>query len=146
MFDNTAVKNLDSYPLASGYAVIKLFKQIEVKTHTHDLAFADRGDSGALVFLAENNSQYSCLGIVEGGTTYGTVVVTPIVPILEELKVHCLKSFESEINLSHIGNQIQTIHGDMQNIKRDLQSVRQDIRNIDNTLQIIAQSLPNNQQ
>ncbi|XP_060590256.1 uncharacterized protein LOC132745368 isoform X2 [Ruditapes philippinarum] len=136
-FDNTAVKSLESYPLSFGYAVIKLFKQIEVKAY--DLAFAGHGDSGALVFLADNNSQHTCIGIVEGGTSYGTAVVTPIVPILEELKVHCLKSFDSETNLTNIENQIQSMHGDIQTIKCNLQK-------IDNSLQMIAQSLSNNQQ
>ncbi|XP_060560066.1 uncharacterized protein LOC132720096 [Ruditapes philippinarum] len=160
IFDAMGVKELESCPLFSGCATITLFNQIEVKDHTHGLPFADRGDSGALVFVVDdNNSQHTCIGIVEGGTTYGTVVVTPIVPILEELNVPCLKSFETEINLSHIHDNInnlkahinivesgvqgmhgdiQGLHGDIQGMQGEMQTVRQDIQNVNSNVQAIG--------
>ena len=153
-FDTVSVKELDSYPLAFGYAVIKLFKQIEVKPLSDGLPFADKGDSGALVFLVERNTKHAYIGIVEGGTTYGTVIVTPIVPILEELNVPCLKCFDTESNISSIHDKIQKlegnvqtslqrVHGEIQNINTQIQNGNQAVQSMSGDLQSIKQLLQN---
>ncbi|XP_062618669.1 uncharacterized protein LOC134280282 [Saccostrea cucullata] len=63
--------------------------------------FALQGDSGALVFQVDprNNEDGDdhlfCIGMVVGGTSYYTTVVTPIEPILESLNVK-LHVFQQE--------------------------------------------------
>ncbi|XP_060604833.1 uncharacterized protein LOC132757540 [Ruditapes philippinarum] len=136
-FDTTSVKSLDASSLVHGYAPIQLFKQIEVKAPENGIPFADNGDSGAPVFVVEKNSQNKCIGIVEGGTSYGTVVVTPIVPILAELDVPCLKSFDTEREFSNFQNKIenletrvQTFGSDIHSITNNMQTVNHEIQNI----------------
>ncbi|XP_060555803.1 uncharacterized protein LOC132716510 isoform X2 [Ruditapes philippinarum] len=148
-FGGMGVKKIKSCPLFSGCATITLFNQIEVENYTPGLPFADQGDSGALVFVVDNNSQHTCIGIVEGGTTYGTVVVTPIVPILEELNVPGLKSFEKETTLSHIHDNINNLGAHINTVASDVQSMHTDIQGLQGNMQTVCndiQSINSNMQ
>ena len=56
--------------------------------HTQGLKFADEGDSGSLVFVfSENNGEQDMrvIGMLVGGTTHRTGIVTPIWAILDNL-------------------------------------------------------------
>ncbi|XP_060605435.1 uncharacterized protein LOC132757952 [Ruditapes philippinarum] len=137
-FDTISVKTLEAC-IGHENVSIKLLKQIEVKAQSNGIPFAKNGDSGAPVFVVEENSQNKCIGIVEGGTSYGTVVVTPIVPILAELDVPCLKSFDTEKELSNIQNKIntlkthvQTFGSDVRGINSNMQTIHHEIKNIFN--------------
>jgi hypothetical protein len=63
--------------------------------------FALPGDSGALVFQLDpaqtegEEHQLHCIGMVVGGTSTGTTLITPIRPILQALNVKMHK-FSSE--------------------------------------------------
>ncbi|XP_062602796.1 uncharacterized protein LOC134264521 [Saccostrea cucullata] len=69
---------------------ILYFKQLQIQGH-QNLSFAQPGDSGALVFQVDsddtNGQRLVCIGMVVGGTSDNKTVVTPIVPILNALKV-----------------------------------------------------------
>lgn len=49
--------------------------------------FVDEGDSGALVFLLEDDNSLSCVGMVEGVTSNFLAVITPITEILKKLRL-----------------------------------------------------------
>lgn len=66
---------------------IRLHQQIEVNPMFPVLKFADIGDSGSPVFLVSENSgeqSMRAMGMLVGGTTYGTGIVTPIWAILDK--------------------------------------------------------------
>lgn len=97
------------------YENIELFKDFKITLHnlievkTADISptgellpFAQPGDSGALVFCKGEEDELFCVGIVEGGTTSGTCFIMPIAPVLEELKLSGLKSFEKHRIFEHI--------------------------------------------
>ncbi|XP_053394969.1 uncharacterized protein LOC128555724 [Mercenaria mercenaria] len=133
-FDRLSVKHLNC-SLQNEYTTITLHKQIEVRPQILSVAFAEPGDSGALVFLGgENDSEHTCIGIIEGGTTNGTVVVTPIVAILDELKVSSLKSFEAE-------NTISEIHGRIENVGNEVQTVRSEVQNVSTKINTMGSSI-----
>ncbi|XP_053390958.1 uncharacterized protein LOC128553801 [Mercenaria mercenaria] len=141
-FGTMAVKELNSYPLATGYFSIKLHKQIEVRPQNTSFAFADKGDSGSLVFLVgDNSSEHTCIGIVEGGTSYGTVVVSPIVPILDELKVSSLKSFDSANTLSEIHGKIENVGSEVQTVKNDVQTLTGEMQRMRGDMQTEMQNM-----
>ncbi|XP_053378529.1 uncharacterized protein LOC123527103 [Mercenaria mercenaria] len=74
--------------------------------------FAAKGDSGSLVFIKDSCGELVSVGIVEGGTSYGATIVTPIKPILQRIGVHSIKSFEKEKieqKLDNIDNRLQSI-------------------------------------
>jgi hypothetical protein len=70
---------------------IRLLNQLEIAGGE----FAKKGDSGSLVFCKGMSEDFECIGMVEGGTSYNTCIVSPIQSILAALKVSCLKEFES---------------------------------------------------
>ncbi|XP_060601733.1 uncharacterized protein LOC132754986 [Ruditapes philippinarum] len=144
-FDTISVKLLDKYPFVHEYAPIKLFKQIEVAAPSNGIPFAEKGDSGAPVFVVEKNSQTKCIGIIEGGTSYGTVVVTPIVPILAELDVPCLKSFDTEKELSNIQDKIDNLETQMKTIGSDIQTIKQILSNGPHNIDSSMTNSPNAQ-
>ena len=75
----------------------RLTKQIEVFSVTNQVSFAEPGDSGSLVFAVDQNQQrIRALGMLVGGTRYGSVMVTPIWAILGLLhKMKLVKSCSS---------------------------------------------------
>ncbi|XP_060572772.1 uncharacterized protein LOC132730784 [Ruditapes philippinarum] len=141
-FGVMGVKELECYPLVIGCASIQLLKQIEVENVSPNFPFADPGDSGSLVFVVDSNSQHTCIGIVEGGTTYGTVVVTPIVPILDELNVPCLKRFAND-NINNLGAHINTVASDVQSMYRDIQGLQGNMNTVGNDIQRINSNMLN---
>ena len=67
----------------------KLHQQIEISpSPCGRREFAQKGDSGSLVFSVShevNKPKLRALGLLVGGTSYGTVIVTPIWAVLKEL-------------------------------------------------------------
>ncbi|XP_060556030.1 uncharacterized protein LOC132716726 [Ruditapes philippinarum] len=86
-----------------------LHNQLEVCPLTDRYAFSERGDSGSLVFMkrSDEDNEYICVGMVEGGTDYGTTIVTPITSILQACGVDSFKSFETA-NLSEDLKNVET--------------------------------------
>lgn len=75
-----------------------MFNQIEVIPLQGFHGFAQKGDSGALVFMANrgNRNDLVAVGMVVGGNTLNTTVVTPILDILKALGINNLsfKTFD----------------------------------------------------
>ena len=64
---------------------VQLHQQLEVFSPSpSDLKFSDEGDSGSLVFL-QSDQNIRALGLLVGGTTYGTTIVTPMWAVLSKL-------------------------------------------------------------
>ncbi|XP_053378818.1 uncharacterized protein LOC128548329 [Mercenaria mercenaria] len=111
-----------------------LYNQLEVRSipdssgRTTDFAYF--GDSGSLVFMKGEDDEYVCVGMLEGGTSDGTAVVTPITPILELLDVSKLKSFKKEKQareLQGIQRDVRTILQDIQDLKLNMPQASQTI-------------------
>lgn len=66
---------------------IMLLNQIEIigSPNTSN-GFFEPGDSGALVFVIEENQHLKCLGMAVGYTSYGSCITSPIGSVLEALK------------------------------------------------------------
>lgn len=69
---------------------IQLHQQLEVfaRKDDQDQPFAAEGDSGSLVFLlshTDNKTNIRALGLLVGGTNYGSGIVTPIWAVLKKL-------------------------------------------------------------
>ena len=91
------------YDVNTGSHILTLHNQLEVVPMDVDLStqqckFSACGDSGSLVLMKriEEDNEYICIGMVEGGTSYGTSIVTPIGPILQACGVLSFKSFETD--------------------------------------------------
>lgn len=87
---------------------LKLCNQLELRTE----GFATHGDSGSLVFCEGMSGDFECIGMVEGGVSYKTCILTPIHSILTALKVSSLKEFEStkrKKQLDAIENRVSSI-------------------------------------
>ncbi|XP_060601543.1 uncharacterized protein LOC132754833 [Ruditapes philippinarum] len=106
----TTVRTL-TYRANVGNHEITLHNQLEVMPHkwfSKGNRFSKPGDSGSLVFM-ERSDEYICVGMVEGGTSYGTSIVTPILPILQACGVNSLKSFETANLYKHLSNLTSTV-------------------------------------
>ncbi|XP_053379965.1 uncharacterized protein LOC128548621 [Mercenaria mercenaria] len=114
---------------------VTLYNQLEVRSVSDTSGFADFGDSGSLVFMKGEHDEYVCVGMLEGGTSDGTAVVTPISPILEQLDVSKLKSFKKE-------NQARELQG----IQRDVRTILQDIHALKSNMPQASQNIPNENQ
>lgn len=74
--------------------------QLEI-SGTAEKPFAMNGDSGAFVYQIdppsdlERDDKLYCIGMVVGGTSYGSTVVTPIKPVLEALNAS-IRAFPPE--------------------------------------------------
>lgn len=67
---------------------VQLHQQLEILAIKDGRPFAAEGDSGALVFLFSRTGDKTCiraLGLLVGGTTYGSTIVTPIWAVLKKL-------------------------------------------------------------
>ncbi|XP_060584015.1 uncharacterized protein LOC132740174 isoform X2 [Ruditapes philippinarum] len=87
---------------------IRLLNQLEIETEK----FATHGDSGSLVFCKGMSGDFECVGMVEGGVSYKTCIITPIQSILAALKVSSLKDFEikkTKHQLDAIDNRVSSI-------------------------------------
>ncbi|KAL3862078.1 hypothetical protein ACJMK2_008073 [Sinanodonta woodiana] len=75
-----------------------MYNQMEITSLDGFDGFAQQGDSGAIVFMAYrgNRRQLVAVGMVIGGTTSNTTVVTPILDVLKALGLRNLsfKSFD----------------------------------------------------
>ena len=113
----------------------------------HSSAFADEGDSGSLVHLvSENNGEQSirAIGMLVGGTTYGTGIVTPIWAILDnfDLPNQLLASDDQRIRklyrgMTDVKTELTSIKTERVNIKTELSS------KIDSLLSLIHRNTPN---
>ena len=79
---------LDQSPQQFQSRNLRFKKQYEIMPR-HLQTFAKPGDSGALVFLIDTaedkTDKFICIGMVVGGTSHSSVVVTPIGEVLEAL-------------------------------------------------------------
>ncbi|XP_045178974.2 uncharacterized protein LOC123538739 [Mercenaria mercenaria] len=92
-----------------GECSITLHNQFEIQSVESNKKFADFGDSGSLVFMKDETGEYVCVGMVDGVTSYGITIVTPITPILDQFKVFRLKSFQEKIFERYVTNTLQII-------------------------------------
>jgi hypothetical protein len=93
---------------------IKLYNQLEVNTEK----FATYGDSGSLVFCKGMSGHFECIGMVEGGVSYKTCVLTPIQSILATLKVSSLKNFETKSRFDAIEHKLDSISSMLEELVR----------------------------
>lgn len=105
---------------------IRLHQQIEIDTEVNDCkkTFAWHGDSGSLVLAILENSEYGegmrAIGILVGGTTYGSAIVTPIWAILE--------SFNLPLKLLTFNEQsIRNLNRDMRDVKNKLSNIQSEL-------------------
>ncbi|XP_060603964.1 uncharacterized protein LOC132756836 isoform X2 [Ruditapes philippinarum] len=122
-----SVKYCKDFQYSGDYQMI-LHNLLEVKTLSVTpqggiVPFADSGDSGALVFCDGNDGEMLCVGIIEGGITAGTVVVMPIMPILDILKVKDFTNFELE-NTKH---EVENTKHEVENLKQQIEQLKQKI-------------------
>ncbi|WAR16107.1 hypothetical protein MAR_030701 [Mya arenaria] len=73
---------------------IVLHKQYEIAPLSENMPFADFGDSGAFVYCWRSTCDLVCVGMIVGGTSNGTTVVTPFNSILKQLGVPKLKNIK----------------------------------------------------
>lgn len=85
--DGCTVRKLSSKVDTSIYDT--LHQQIEVFHECLNDDFAKPGDSGALVLLVSENAAKDtrALGLVVGGTSYKSVIITPIWSILDSFNL-----------------------------------------------------------
>lgn len=78
---------------------VRLHQQFEVISSSIE-PFSDEGDSGSLVFLCtdiKSGLNIRAVGLLVGGTDYGTTIVTPIWAVLSKFNLPLkLLAFESE--------------------------------------------------
>ncbi|XP_053373861.1 uncharacterized protein LOC123531272 [Mercenaria mercenaria] len=90
LLQNSAVRTGDATvdvtcPTSGAVHSHKMFNQFQIKEISWT-TFADRGDSGAGVFLVNDDKSLSCVGMVVGKTKQsGYCVATPITAILDSL-------------------------------------------------------------
>ncbi|XP_060574017.1 uncharacterized protein LOC132731779 [Ruditapes philippinarum] len=133
-FDNTVTREIkfDSLMTCDGESNLttSLFKQYLIKTLHEDIKFCGVGDSGSLVLMKDDTGgdlDLRCIGMVVGLLDDESCVVTPIAPILDELKVYQLKQFTPNI-LKRISDKLDTVHdtfdrrfGELDNLVRGRQ-------------------------
>ncbi|XP_053378860.1 uncharacterized protein LOC123526246 [Mercenaria mercenaria] len=130
-----------SHTLDVGDCMLTLHNQLEVKSievqqNSEPRKFADFGDSGSLVLMKrrDRDGEYTCVGMVEGGTSYGTTIVTPITPVLEALNVTTLKSFET----AKLSGELRDAKTE---IKSELNTLESRVNQLDTTLQRFGNSI-----
>lgn len=101
---------------------IRLHQQIEIYPDGDDATqpFAKEGDSGSLVFTVPENGDdeedICAIGMIVGGTTYGSVIVTPIWAILER--------FDLPLKLISFNDQrIRNLNRGLRDVKRELSNL-----------------------
>ena len=126
---------------------IRLHRQFEVYS-IKDKPFALEGDSGALVFLIsqdKNEVKIRALGLLVGGTDYGTTIVTPIWAILEQLELPLrLLSFGGlkETNFSKDENdRLQRIEKDVDSLKAGVSTLYSRLEETTQTTQRTEQNI-----
>ncbi|WAR16106.1 hypothetical protein MAR_030700 [Mya arenaria] len=89
-----------------------LHKQYEIAPLAENMPFADFGDSGAFVYCWRSTCDLVCVGMIVGGTSNGTTVVTPINSVLKQLGVPKLKNFKKLKNeqlLKHLDAKVDRL-------------------------------------
>jgi hypothetical protein len=114
-FNNCVIREIDFKSLMTpndeSRTEFSLFKQYHIKPSTEDIMFCKPGDSGSLVFMKDRTGgdvDLRCIGMVVGWWSDGSGVVTPISPILDELKVKQLKPFIPNV-LKQISDKLDTV-------------------------------------
>lgn len=127
---------------------IQLHQQIEVfaRKGDQDKPFADEGDSGSLVFLVSrigNKTSIRALGLLVGGTNYGSGIVTPIWAVLKKLGLpQQLMPFHERAaesqSLNNDNERLQKIESDVASHKVNTEQrfciIEQKIDNIDTSM------------
>lgn len=104
-------------------ANLTLYNQLEI-IGTDNTPFSDKGDSGSLVMIEGPNGERFCVGIVEGGTSYGSTIVTPVGPILEQLNVSSLTCFQAD----HIRDSVRRLERNLEQTKNEILLAINDIK------------------
>lgn len=133
--NSVSVKAFEKLNINNEYE-ITLHNLLEIITTDNTIPFAGHGDSGALVFCGGENDDLFCVGMIEGGTAQNTTVVVPIVPILQELNVHKLKSFHK----TRVSQRFEQIESRLSVIE---QRINESEHNLLNTLSVILQEIRN---
>ena len=138
---------------------VRLHNQLEVMSNTL-VPFSDEGDSGSLVFLmndSKSGSNIRALGLLVGGTDYGTTIVTPIWAVLNTLNVPLqLHAFETEpcplssdlptSRLDGVEKDVDILKSNVSELVENAQQMGQKINDIEGKIeQIGAQSLKSEQ-
>ncbi|XP_053391968.1 uncharacterized protein LOC128554682 [Mercenaria mercenaria] len=138
--DNTSVQTIKHFWDYEQFR-ITLHKQLCVHatdSNGQPIPFAAEGDSGSLVFKKEENGELVSVGIVEGKTSFGTTVVTPIKPILQKLGVQSIKSFEKD----QLIQQLRNIPNEVDNKLKEINKKFEDFESgFDNKLKDMESSL-----
>lgn len=126
---------------------ICLHNQFEIQSDSEN-DFAAKGDSGALVFI-EDNEKLVAIGMVEAGMAEDVCFVTPLDAIFEALRLNPkdgLKNFNSGVNRSvsidsgvHISDshftvsvreEITTLKSDISHVKSDVVSLKGEMSDV----------------
>ncbi|XP_052764628.1 uncharacterized protein LOC128206300 [Mya arenaria] len=103
-----------------------LHKQYEIKALSMDKSFADFGDSGAFVYCWRSTDDLVCVGMIVGGTSYDTTVITPINSILKTLGVPKLKNFrkiKSEQLLKQLDAKVDQLESKFDNMQSGINEI-----------------------
>ncbi|XP_053386953.1 uncharacterized protein LOC123542924 [Mercenaria mercenaria] len=121
-----------------------LRNQIEI---IGDDIFAKPGDSGAIVFHVAQNKPLKAIGMLEGGTSYNTFIVTPICEILKSLDLppplH-MKVFDHVhmgTDLDYLEQRVENLEGTTENIKADVADIKTELQQQRQTMDEQGQKL-----
>ncbi|KAL3888759.1 hypothetical protein ACJMK2_001119 [Sinanodonta woodiana] len=113
-----------------------MYNQMEVKPLEGFDGFAQKGDSGSLVLMAHkgNRNKLVAVGMVVGGTTYNTTVVTPILKVLKEFNLPntCFKTFrhcpspKETSSLAELKKEQSKQGKEIKQLKQNIQEYRKD--------------------
>ncbi|KAL3847965.1 hypothetical protein ACJMK2_018853 [Sinanodonta woodiana] len=113
-----------------------MYNQMEVQPLQGFDGFAQKGDSGSLVLMAHkgNRKKLVAVGMVVGGTTTNTTVVTPILNILQELHLPstCFKTFrhcprpKETSSLAELKKEQSKQGKEIRQLKQNIQEYRKD--------------------
>ncbi|KAL3888777.1 hypothetical protein ACJMK2_001137 [Sinanodonta woodiana] len=113
-----------------------MYNQMEIQPLQGFDGFAQKGDSGSLVLMAHkgNRTKLVAVGMVVGGTTFNTTVVTPILNILKEFNLPnmCLKTFrhcpwpKETSSLAELKKEQNKQGKEIKQLKQNIQEYRKD--------------------
>ena len=105
---------------------VRLHNQLEVMSNTL-VPFSAKGDSGSLVFSMndmKSGSNIRALGLLVGGTDYGTTIVTPIWAVLSRLNVPLqLHAFKPESSPLPTDLPTSRLHG----VEKDVEILKSNV-------------------
>ncbi|XP_052819477.1 uncharacterized protein LOC128245376 isoform X1 [Mya arenaria] len=126
---------------------LELYNQLQVYSRNKSETFADKGDSGALVFYDRPNGESVCVGMVVGGWIgeENVAAVMPIDTIIRQLGVQQLKPFFKSIVSEDIVNLRSELNKTNENVERLRGETRQSVDQINSKLDELLRIIPSNQ-